>query len=221
MLGMALQAVGFDIDGTLYPDRRAHLRSLPFFLAHPRAVLAFSRTRRLMRELGDDDEASELRIFAVELNCGAETARRIRDTVIYNGWEGAFRGMRTYPGVKEALLKLQGAGLSLAALSDFPVGRKLEYFGLDGLFDVVLGFPESRRLKPNPEPFRLMAERLGVPPQDMLYVGNKLDYDVRGAENAGMRGALIGPERRHAPDDVVGYPDYRRLAQGILSEVTI
>ena len=40
----------FDIDGTLYPDFRARWRSLPFLLAHFRTILAFSRTRHLMRE---------------------------------------------------------------------------------------------------------------------------------------------------------------------------
>ena len=222
---MALKAVGFDIDGTLYPDHRARWRSLPFFFIHMRSIIAFSRTRKLMRLNSDDsviaENAGEAEViyFAEERNCSLERARDIRDRIIYKGWERYFRGIKIYPDVRESLLRLKDAGLKLAALSDFPVGRKLEFFGLEGIFDVVLGFPESGRLKPRHEPFLHMADGLKTNPEDIIYVGNKLDYDVRGAENAGMRGALIGSPGCRAPSDVTKYSDYRHLAESILSEV--
>jgi putative hydrolase of the HAD superfamily len=225
MLGMALKAVGFDIDGTLYPDFRAQWRSLPFFLGNFRSVMAFSRTRKLMRDhsenpgLNENAGETEVAYFAGELGCSLDTAREIRDRIIYKGWAKYFRGLKIYPDVRKSLQELKDSGLKLAALSDFPVGRKLEFFGLDGLFDVELGFPDSRRLKPRPEPFLLMAENLGIDPRDILYIGNRLDYDVRGAENAGMRGALVGAPGRKAPLDVTTYTDYRHLAESILSEV--
>jgi hypothetical protein len=43
---------------------------------------------------------------------------------------------------------------------------------------------------------------------------------VRGAEKAGMRGALIGPPGRKAPPGVTTYADYRHMAEIILAEVT-
>ncbi|RKX80325.1 MAG: HAD family hydrolase [Spirochaetes bacterium] len=222
---MALKAVGFDIDGTLYPDFRARWRSLPFLLAHFRTILAFSRTRHLMREnhsareFDGDIGDLEVEYFAGERGCSLEEARDIRDRILYKGWEAYFRGMIIYPDVRESLEKLKDAGLKLAVLSDFPVGRKLEYFGLEGIFDVILGFPDSGRLKPRPEPFMAMAEGLETDPKEILYIGNRLDYDVRGAENIGMRGALIGPPGRKAPSDVTKFSDYRHMAGSILSEV--
>lgn len=225
MLDMALKALGFDIDGTLYPDHRAQWRSLPFFLGHVKSIVAFSRSRKLMRLNPEDpglmENAGEAEVayFAGELGCSIETARDIRDKILYEGWEHIFHGLKIYPHVRESLLRIKETGLKLAALSDFPVGRKLEYFGLDGIFDVTLGFPESLQLKPRQEPFLLMAEKLNTEPNDILYIGNRLDYDVRGAENVGMRGALIGSPGRNAPPDVTTYTDYRNLAESILSEV--
>ena len=216
---MIIRAVGFDIDGTLYPGSRAHRLSFFFFLSHIRVLLAFSRTRHRMRALGEDDGDAEIRLFARELKQDLDTAESIRDSIVYKGLEGCFRRMRVYPGVREALLRLRNAGLKLAVLSDLPVGRKLEYFGIADLFDVALGFPDSGRLKPYPEPFLKMASLLGVDPGAVLYVGNKLSYDVRGAENAGMIGALIGPPGKKAPPGVTTYPDYRRMADSILAEV--
>ena len=215
---MKLRAVGFDIDGTLYPEGRAHRRSVFFLLSHIRVVLAFSRARIRMRAHGEDDGASELRLFAEELKRDIDTAESIRDSIMYRGWEGCFRRMRIYPNVRESLLRLKDAGLKLAVLSDFPVGRKLEYFGLADLFDAALGFPDSRRLKPNPEPFLNMAAMLGVEPGEVLYVGNKLAYDVRGAENAGMAGALIGAPGKKAPQGVITFADYPQMADYILTE---
>lgn len=225
MLDMALKALGFDIDGTLYPDHRAQWRSVPFFLGHAKSILAFSRARKLMRldpedpELMKDAGEAEVALFASERGCSLETARDIRDQVLYKGWELIFKGLKIYPHVRDSLLRIKDSGLKLAALSDFPVGKKLEYFGLDGVFDVTLGFPESLQLKPRPEPFLLMAEKLNIDPKDILYIGNRLDYDVRGAENAEMRGALIGAPGRNAPAGVTTYTDYRHLAENILSEV--
>jgi len=222
---MALKAIGFDIDGTLYPDYRARLRSLPFFLAHFRIILAFSRTRHRMRldQINPvmEENAGEMETvyFARQLGRTADEAREIRNRILYKGWEKYFKGLKIYPDVRDSLMRLKDAGLKLAVLSDFPVGRKLEYFGLEGIFDVILGFPDSGRLKPRSEPFLMMADNLGVNPKEILYIGNRLDYDVRGAESAGMRGALIGPPGRKAPSDVRTFSDYRHMAESILSEV--
>jgi putative hydrolase of the HAD superfamily len=222
---MLLKAVGFDIDGTLYPDHRVRLRSILFFLRNIRVFLAFSRTRRVMRMMDAEESSdragyeSEAAVFAGQLGCTVPQAEEIRDRIVYRGWEGYFKGMRIYPGVRESLKRLKGAGLKLAVLSDFPVGRKLEYFGLADLFDAALGYPESGRLKPRPEPFLRMADQLGADPGEIIFVGNSLPYDVRGAENAGMKGALVGPPGRRAPAEVTTFRDYRHLAERILSEV--
>ena len=171
---MALRAVGFDIDGTLYPDSRAMRRSTFFFLGNIRSVMAFSRTRKAMRNPGQNHDGGgdvselEVRIFARELGCDTEKARRIRDERIYSDWERVFRKVKPYPGVRESLLQLKKAGLKLAALSDFPVGKKLRYFGLEDLFDSIIGFPESGGLKPGPEPFRAMARDRAAEPADIL-----------------------------------------------------
>lgn len=188
--------------------------------------MAFARTRKVMRssQISDacdvDLDGTELAVFAKELSCDIEEARNLRDELIYRGWEKYFQGMKIYPEVSNSLRKLKDTGLKLAVLSDFPVGRKLEYFGLEGIFDAVLGFPESGRLKPHREPFIRMANRLNVEPGNMMYVGNRLTYDVQGSQNAGMRGVLIASSRFRVPREVITYSSFPRLTESILSEVT-
>ena len=188
--------------------------------------MAFARTRKLMRMdqfsevYGVDLDGTEIAVLAKELDCGIEKARNLRDKLIYSGWEKYFQGMKLYPEVGSSLRKLKDVGLKLAVLSDFPVGRKLEYFGLEGIFDVVLGFPESGQLKPHKEPFVRMAKRLNVDPGNMIYVGNRLTYDVWGSENAGMRGILIASSRRRISPEVTIYSSFSQLTESILFEVT-
>lgn len=218
---MVLAAVGFDIDGTLYPDRRMWLRFLPIIFKHYPLVSAFARVRKEIRRRGrvPDIDALEVRLFAEAAGLEEGRARKLRDQVFFQEWEKRFENVRPYPFVREALERLKGFGLKIAALSDFPIGKKLEYFGLDDLFDVALGYRDVGQLKPRPEPFLQMAEQLGVEPASMIYVGNRLEYDVHGAEAAGMRGALVGPPGRRAPGHVTTYKDYRDLASRIGSEV--
>lgn len=216
-----LKAIGFDIDGTLYPDHRARIRSIGFFLSNLSVILAFRRTRQIMRETGKMTETDELELFAENLNRDVNTARLIRNNTIYEGWERCFRSVKTYPKAKDALLRLKEAGLKLAVLSDFPVGNKLEYFDLLNIFDVTLGFPESGQLKPSPEPFLTLAKRLEIEPEHILYIGNKLHYDVHGAWNAGMSGALIGSFGRNVPRGVTTYSDYQDMVERVFTEVNI
>jgi HAD superfamily hydrolase (TIGR01458 family) len=49
---------------------------------------------------------------------------------------------------------------------------------------VVLG-------KPAEEYFRAAAEKLGLPPGDLLMIGDDIQGDVGGAQRAGLRGALV------------------------------
>lgn len=45
--------------------------------------------------------------------------------------------------------------------------------------------------KPEPEIFHVALERFGVPPQETLMVGDRLDTDVLGANRAGIKSALV------------------------------
>jgi FMN phosphatase YigB (HAD superfamily) len=53
--------------------------------------------------------------------------------------------------------------------------------------------------KPNPLLFETAAARLGVPPRDIWFVGDRLDTDVAGATAVGMTTVWFNPERREVP----------------------
>jgi putative hydrolase of the HAD superfamily len=190
---MAIKAVGFDIDGTLYPHYRMFLYSLPSFLAHPLFVALFSRVRAELRESpqGGDFRAAQAAALAERLKADPEkTAQRI-ERYLYEAWEGPFRLVKPYPHVRDTLEALRAEGFRLGAVSDFPVGEKLKVLGVEDLFDCAFCSEDSGYLKPHPAPFLSLAERLGVRPDEVLYVGNSLSKDIEGAHGAGMRAAYL------------------------------
>ena len=220
---MSVKAVAFDIDGTLYPNRSMYFHSLPFYLLHLRQVTAFSKIRRDIRDIVPVEDFSGLQadLLGRELGLDREQAARVVEDIFYGEWENIFKRVRPFPGVGELLADLREKGIRTAALSDFPVGRKLEYFGLDGRWDLVMSSNESGYLKPSKEPFLELARRLDLNPADILYVGNNFEYDVLGSREAGMKSAYIAPSwkrKRSEPDfQFSRYSQLTSYIEGLLS----
>jgi HAD superfamily hydrolase (TIGR01509 family) len=62
----------------------------------------------------------------------------------------------------------------------------VEASGLAGLLDVLLFSGEEGVSKPHPEIFLRALARLGVEPENALFVGDRLETDVQGAARVGM-----------------------------------
>ncbi|MDP9366019.1 MAG: haloacid dehalogenase type II [Chloroflexota bacterium] len=123
---------------------------------------------------------------------------------------------------REGLERLRDAGLRLATLTNnaLPVVEaQLANAGLRDLFELVLSADEVRRLKPAPEPYRMAAERLGVPVGQVRLVATHA-WDIAGAMRAGCAAAFVArPGQVLDPlapaPDVVGR-DLREVAEGIV-----
>jgi len=195
---MRLEAVGFDVDGTLYPNARMYVRSIPFSLCHLRFLYHFGRVRKEIRRIRpiEDFRSLQAHMLGDRLGVSPDRADRMISVHVYHSWERGLRRVAPFAGVRGVLGRLRALGLKLGVVSDFPVERKLGYLGLSGLWDCSFSSEDIGYLKPNPEPFRHLAACLGVAPDRVLYVGNSYAYDVRGARSAGMKTAHL---TRRAP----------------------
>lgn len=80
-------------------------------------------------------------------------------------------------------------GGRLALVSDYPAQRKLQALGCAHLFDVVVANGEPGgppQLKPKPDGYLLAANKLGVPPEQCLIIGDRTDADGAAADAAKM-----------------------------------
>jgi putative hydrolase of the HAD superfamily len=220
-------AVGFDLDGTLYPNYRLNIRLAPFMLRELPLFLALTKARGVLHgkkeapprlSSGDALYDFQARLMASSLKADPAAVREKTERLIYRGWEPLFKNIALFPGARESLAAIRSGGRKLGLLSDFPPEKKLEYLGIGGLWDAVLCSELTGSLKPAALPFIELARRLGCPPERILYVGNSRGYDVRGAKQAGMKAALISwPLRRSCPEADFVFSDYRKLTQFVLS----
>ncbi len=99
------------------------------------------------------------------------------------------------PGLSETLRKLAAMGLKLGIVSNTFVNgstldRHLKQLGLLDFFPVRLYSCHFPWRKPDVRIFARAAQQLGVKPANILFVGDRMDTDIRGAIKAGMRPVL-------------------------------
>ncbi|MDH3620060.1 MAG: phosphoglycolate phosphatase [Gammaproteobacteria bacterium] len=98
-----------------------------------------------------------------------------------------------FPGVENTLKTLHSAGIRVGLCSNKPddLCRMLvRNFTLEEYFDEILGSGGELPRKPDPAPLLSIIERLGVPLDDVLYVGDS-ETDVTTARNAGVSVMLV------------------------------
>jgi putative hydrolase of the HAD superfamily len=93
-----------------------------------------------------------------------------------------------FPDAREALVSLRDLGLRLAALSNFDrrLPRLLDDLGLRDLLDAVVYSEEVGVEKPHPAIFEELLDRLALPADAVLHVGDSRRDDVEGARAVGM-----------------------------------
>ncbi|MFA5943810.1 MAG: HAD-IA family hydrolase [Candidatus Thermoplasmatota archaeon] len=126
-----------------------------------------------------------------------------------------------YAGVRRTLLHLTRKGLRLGVLTDAPrfkAYQRLDSAGLVDFFDFVLTFTDSNERKPHEKTFRAALDLFGLPPHQVLMVGDWPEKDMAGAKAAGMHtawaqygkpGAPVPPEADHtlaSAEDLIRLP---------------
>jgi HAD superfamily hydrolase (TIGR01549 family) len=201
------QALLVDFDGTLYRARPVQaLMALELSLFGWGALQVLRRFRKSHEELRrgelDDHPArnaglspfdQQLAITAVDLSQPLSDVRSVVEHWMMERprrWIHVFR--RKTP--IDELLRFQAEGGKLALVSDYPLQLKVQALHTSIRFDVIVASGEPggpTRLKPAPDGYLAAAERLGVPPEACLVIGDRKDADGQAAAAAGMQFRLI------------------------------
>jgi pyrophosphatase PpaX len=185
-----LPAVLFDLDGTLIDTIELILSSARHaFEGWPRAV---PTDEEWVRGIGTP-LVQQLRGFAAndaELALLLDRYRRYQH-------EHHDRLTRCYDDVPEVVAALAARGHPLAVVTSkaSPIARQsLSFVGLDRYFPVVVGYDETTRHKPDPEPVLVALSRLGIHAGQAVFVGDS-PHDIHSGNAAGVTtvAALWGP----------------------------
>ncbi|MFW6006041.1 MAG: HAD family hydrolase [Candidatus Bipolaricaulota bacterium] len=93
-----------------------------------------------------------------------------------------------YPDVTELFKRFSGK-FKLGLLTNGPSNlqrRKIEALGIENWFEAIIVSGEHGLAKPDPRIFYIAMKKLDCGPEETIYIGNSLEYDVLGANNAGV-----------------------------------
>ncbi len=197
-----IRAVIFDLDNTLTDFMRVKTASIEaaadamidagLDARLPRSPEEPPRVRvvRRIREIYDREGIEYQKVFNTYLQEElGEVDFRLLAAAIVGYRRARDSALVPYPHVYLTLHGLMRRGLKLAVVSDAPrepAWLRLVYLGLHHAFDQVVTFEDTGVRKPDPAPFRLALERMGVPPEAALMVGDWPDRDMAGAKAIGM-----------------------------------
>jgi putative hydrolase of the HAD superfamily len=202
-----LRAVLFDAGGTLvHPDHEFILEQL-----RAEGVTAaegsYAEARRhaqaallaILRSADPGDDATRIEAWFLTLltRLGLPAARLgVVGDAIRRRHEEGWLWVRAVPGTRAMLDGLHQAGLRLGVVSnaDGRVAQYLERAGLADAFEVIVDSTLVGVEKPDPRIFRIACERMGLTPDQVVYVGDTYDVDVLGADAAGIRAILLADE---------------------------
>ena len=140
----------------------------------------------------------DLHIDPADLEPIAEELAFIYETRLFT------REMR--PEIPEVLEEIKQLGLKIGCISNTQslqqVPHSLKSYGIDSYFDPVVLSSEYGRRKPDPSIFYHAARLAQVPTSACIYIGDKVNRDILGAQRAGFRAAI---KIRHVYDN--GDPD--------------
>lgn len=175
------------------------------------------------RELGAYFRDREGRAFRPAHEGYHRTAARVAaESVPVDEWlplliQAADVAFRPVEGAIEVLKRLDEAGYYQALVSDIDAWEAefvLTAFGVRACFDDVTTSAEVGRTKPALEVFETALEKAAVPPGRALYVGDRIDHDMRGGKRAGLwTVAYGGSAASNADSDAVDFvlTDVREL----------
>lgn len=218
-----IKAVAFDIDGTLYANSRLYAMIIPYFLKNLKFFLSFNKVRKILHRTAPlpDFYEYQARLLSEQISVSPELAKKMIQEIVYDGLKPYFQKIKPMTYVHETFEKIKSAGYKIAILSDFPPSQKGDIWGLDKYCDVILGSEECGALKPSKYPFGIMAQKLGLQIDEILYVGNSISADVKGANNCGMKSAYIMPFWRKILNKKlklanISFKNYRQLTDIML-----
>jgi 2-haloacid dehalogenase len=105
----------------------------------------------------------------------------------------AMRELPPHADAPPAIEWLASRGVRLAVLTNTSADRAreaLERCGLAKRFEQIISVDEAHRLKPAREAYLLVAEKMGVRPEDIWLVAAHA-WDAAGARQAGLKSALV------------------------------
>ncbi|EJC72185.1 HAD family hydrolase [Rhizobium hidalgonense] len=191
----SIHFVIFDVDGTLYNQRRLRLRMAAELIADAvaRASLTNLRVLRAYRALRETIGEEEIDDFQASLMARTvaktgQPAERI--TAIVSEWIErrplAYIASCRYDGLVELFAGLRRQNKAIGIYSDYPADEKLRRLRLSADYILAASDPGVGIQKPDPRGLQILMQRAGVGPAQSVLIGDRPERDGLAARRAGV-----------------------------------
>ena len=212
-LRKAIEAVVFDLDDTLWPIaptiQRAEAGLVEWIRANAPMVAArwdvntlkLLRASMIAANPAIKNDVMALRrgtIFAAFEECGAPAEQAEQAFAVFRGLR---QKVEFYPDALPALTRL-GERYRLGVISNG--FADVSAIGIGHHFEAVVSAPEVGMSKPDPRIYAACVDRMGLLPEQLLYVGDDPHNDVVGPSEAGWHAAWINRHGGEWPETLGG-----------------
>jgi HAD superfamily hydrolase (TIGR01549 family) len=208
-----IEAVVFDLDGTLCERRRAggEVLAAAFEEVGVEPLFTLDEYHAKIDVIGDTGSDVRRRVRCFE----ALIEEHGRDSTLGSAIADAYEAERDYSDVRFRA----GAECALTALDErYPLAlvtnggpdtqnEKIAALDIGPYFETIVLAGHETAAKPDPEPFAVTLDTLNVQPANTVYIGNSFEHDIVGAHAAGMQACLVSDEAVD-PSDVNETPEY-------------
>lgn len=210
-----IKLVCFDVDGTLYDQRRLRLLMIREILIEiaRRRTIKFVRILKLYRELrentacfSDNFEKIIISETAALIGC---SEKQVRDTVAEWIHRRPLRHLLEcrYAGIFELFSHIKAQGKKIGIFSDYPAEAKILALGLTADYIACAGDNDTPRLKPDPQGLLNLMTRSETKPENTLLIGDRPERDGLAARAIGSRILIRSTKNYKDYQTFVNYTD--------------
>lgn len=208
-----MKALIFDVDDTLYnqiqPFERALERHIevareqiePLYLSFRRYADEVFETTAIGKMSLKDSHIYRMKHALADFGYQVSDATALAIQIDYDYFQGQIELSPVFP---EIFSWCQAQGIAMGIITNGPYRhqlRKIRTMGLVNWFELehVLISGQVGITKPDPAIFQLMEERLGMPGEDICYLGDSFENDVVGAKAANWKAIWFNHRKRVEP----------------------
>ena len=194
---MKFDAIIFDLFGTLVDDFALSIGSTNTDLAIPLGVPSepFAKLWRQTSEMRTNGtfQTVEAGIEYVCSAIGAQVTAQQMNRAVEIRLQQIRQGLKPKPDAVTTLRRLKDNGYKIGLLSNCSIEIPILWPETEfaPLVDSAIFSSREFLKKPHPGIYTLACERLGVPPEDCLYIADGENYELAAAANLGVHPILI------------------------------
>ncbi|PYT00594.1 MAG: HAD family hydrolase [Acidobacteria bacterium] len=180
-----IEAVIFDVDGTLVDSVDLHARAWQEAFARFGKQIPYERVRYQIGKGGD--QLMPVFLSKEELEEFGEELEKYRGELYKREY---MPRVRAFPRVRELFERIQRDGKRIALASSAKGDELKTYKKLAGIEDLVeeeTSKDDAEKSKPHPDIFEAALARLGGPPASRVIVVGDTPYDAEAAGKAGLK----------------------------------